>query len=360
MEIITLESVKASMLPELQGWKEKQEAVVAANPLIIITDNKTYEEAKKRRTAYVTARTTVEKQETLIASKLKIVRDEVKTETKKLVDITLPHEEKQQSEVKRYEALKESERLAKEQAEKVRKNEIQTKIESIYQTFKSKIEHISFDLIESFKAELDENINNTDVAEFEEFDLQFASKVQLLRQQLEDKIKVLKEKEEARIAYEKLLKEKADFEAQKKAKEEADKKEAKEREEKQKAIDAENKRISDENAKKQKELDEKQKAIDEAEKKRKEEVAAKEKAEADRIAKEKAEKEAKEKAEAESKRLEELKPDREKAMQYIESLMFEKEFPDIKNEEIAKALISIRDSLNTTIIEFNNQILNIK
>ncbi|MBE8727948.1 hypothetical protein [Flavobacterium hungaricum] len=359
-EIISLESVKASMLPELQGWKAKQEAVVEENPFVAITDNKTYEEAKKSRTAYVTARTTIEKQETLIASKLKIVRNEVSTETKNLIDITLPHEEKQQMEVRRYEAAKEKEREEKEKAEKERKEAIQNKIETFYQLQKGQIESLLFDKIKSFKVEMNESINNTDVSEFEEFELQFASKVQLLKQQLDDKVKSLTEKEEARLAYEKLAKEKAEFEAQKKAKEESDKKEAKEREEKQKAIDAENKRVADENAKKQKELDEKQKAIDEAEKKRKEEVAVKEKAEADRIAKEKADKEAKEKEEAEKKRIEELKPDKEKAMQYIESLLFTADFPEIKDQAIAKELLSIRDGLNKTIIAFNNQILNIK
>lgn len=353
MEIITLESVKASMLPELQGWKEKQEAVVKENPFIIITDNKTYEEAKKSRTTYVSARTTIEKQDKLIASKLKVVRDEVSSETKKLVDITLPHEEKQQNEVRRYEAIKEAERVAKEKAEKERKDKIEQNIESYYQAWKLAIDSISFKGIETFKISFQEDLDKLDVAQFEEFDLQFASKVQILKQQLEDKIKVLTEKEEQRVASEKLAKEKADFEAEKKAKEEADKKEQEARDKKQKDIELAN-------AKKQQELDAKQKAIDEAEAKRKAEVEAEKKAKEEKLAKEKAEKEAKEKADSERKRLEELKPDREKAMQYIESLLFTADFPEIKDPTIAKELLSIRDGLNNTIIAFNNQILNIK
>ncbi|TDO77633.1 hypothetical protein EV143_104400 [Flavobacterium chryseum] len=353
MEIVTLESVKVSMLPELQGWKEKQEAVVTANPFIIITDNKTYEEAKKRRTTYVTARTTVEKQDTLIASKLKNVRDEVKTETKKLVDITLPHEEKQQAEVKKYEAAKEAERLEKERIQKELDEAITNRIEQIYQESKSTIDNLQFQDIKKVTAEFEEVLLKTDTEEFGEFEMQFASKINLIKSQLADKTKSLTEKEQQRIEAEKLAKEREEFEAQKKAKEEADNKAKAESEAKQKAIDEANKKRQDD-------LDARQKAIDEAEAKRKSEVAAQEKAESDKKAKEKAEKEAKEKAESEAKRLEELKPDREKALQYIESLMFEKEFPDIKNEAIAKALVEIRDGLNSTIIEFNNQILNIK
>ncbi|MHC0442348.1 hypothetical protein [Flavobacterium sp. 3-210] len=341
------------MLPELQGWKEKQEAVVKENPFIIITDNKTYEEAKKRRTTYVTARTTVEKQDTLIASKLKIVRDEVKIETKKLVDITLPHEEKQQNEVKRYEAIKEAERVAKEKADKERKDAIQNNIEIIYQTVKSRIDNLTFETIEALETDLEERFYKADTTVFEEFDLQFASKVQLVKQQLKEKISILTERENQRVAAEKLAKEKDAFEAEKKAKAEADKKEQEARDKKQKAIDLAN-------AKKQKELDAKQKAIDEAEAKRKAEVEAEKKAKDEKLAKEKAEKEAKEKAEAESKRIEELKPDREKAMAYIESLKFTSDFPNIQNPEILKALGQIRDGLNNTIIAFNNQILTIK
>ena len=34
-------------LPELQGWKEKQEAIVKENPFIEVVDNATYEDDKK-------------------------------------------------------------------------------------------------------------------------------------------------------------------------------------------------------------------------------------------------------------------------------------------------------------------------
>lgn len=353
MELIKLEELEASMLPELQGWKEKQEALVKETPFIAIIDNKTYEEAKKARTILVSARTTIEKQEKLLASKLKDVRTKIGDFSNELILITLSHEEKQQEEVRRYEALKEAERVSKEKKDQERKDAIQSKIETIYQTEKSKIDNLQFGGIQALTTDFEENLFKTEVAQFEEFELQFASKVNLIKQQLTEKSAILIEKENQRLEAEKLAKEKAEFEAEKNAKIEADKKEREEREASQKAID-------EANAKKEAELNAKQKAIDEAEAKQKADKEAQEKAAAEKIAKEKAEKEAKAKVDAEEKRLQELRPDREKAMQYIESLQFTSEFPTLKNEEIANALMKIRDGLNSTIIEFNNQILSIK
>jgi hypothetical protein len=262
-QLITLETLEVSMLPELQGWKEKQEAIVRENPFIAIVDNKTYEEAKKSRTVLVSARTAIEKQDKLIASKLKDVRTKAGNLSTEVISISLPHEEKQQEEVKRYEAVKETERLEKEKKEKERKEKerkeaIEVSIEGFYSAWKSAIESLIFEGIEAFKASFQENLDKTDVSQFEEFELQFASKVQLLKQQLEDKIQVLTDKEDQRIAAEKLAKEKADFEAEKMAKAKADK-----------AIEdkriADQKIIDDANAERQQKLDSKEKAIEEKE-----------------------------------------------------------------------------------------------
>jgi colicin import membrane protein len=288
-EQFDLETIEVSMLPELQGWKEKQETIVKENPFVQIVDNKTYEEAKKVRTALVSARTTIEKQDKLIASKLKDVRTKAGKFSEELINITLPHEEKQQEEVRRYEAVKEAERLEKERLDKVRKDAIQSKIETIYQSEKVKIDNLTFAGIENLQKYFNDYLYATDVVEFEEFELQFASKIQLIKQHLSEKISLLNEREAQKIEAERLAKEKADFEAkakadaeklakekaefeaEKKAKDEADEKERMKREAEQKAID-------DANAKRQAELDAKQKAIDDAEAKRQAEFEAEQKA----------------------------------------------------------------------------------
>lgn len=61
--MVQLENLSANQLPELQGWKDTQLQIVESNPFVKIKDHKTYEEAKKARTALVSARTTKEEQE---------------------------------------------------------------------------------------------------------------------------------------------------------------------------------------------------------------------------------------------------------------------------------------------------------
>ena len=118
-DALQLEDLKVSNLPELQGWKEKQQKLVEENPYVEIVDNKSYEVACKSRTALLKGRTELEKQDKLIASKLTSFRKEVKQETDNLIAITLPYEEKQQSEVKRFEEIK-----AAEKAEEKRRNSV--------------------------------------------------------------------------------------------------------------------------------------------------------------------------------------------------------------------------------------------
>ena len=43
--VLKLDDLKVSNLPELQGWKDKQEKLVKDNPFVEIIDNKTYEQA---------------------------------------------------------------------------------------------------------------------------------------------------------------------------------------------------------------------------------------------------------------------------------------------------------------------------
>lgn len=87
--IVDLQKISVSDLPELQGWKEKMEATVKENPFVAIKDHETYQGAKKARTALKSARTEVQNQEKLIASKLRAFRSKVGEESQKLVFIEL-------------------------------------------------------------------------------------------------------------------------------------------------------------------------------------------------------------------------------------------------------------------------------
>jgi len=244
--LVLLEKLDAKNLPELKGIKESQLKLVEENPYIEIVDNKTYEEAKKRRTALLKGRTSLETQEKTIASKLSNFRKQVSSVTKELIDIALPHEEKQQEEVKRYEQIKENERLEKERLENERIEKIKFKI--------SELETKSYEIINSWDVDVLQNAHNSVFAgmdtdfDFEEFDILYQQAKLRVQEYCENKINSLQEKENQRIENERLRKEKEEADAKLKAIEEQQEKEraereAKEREEKEKIFEVRKNRL---------------------------------------------------------------------------------------------------------------------
>ncbi|WP_185145391.1 hypothetical protein [Apibacter muscae] len=118
--IITTQEINSSV-NKLEGYREKQLKVLEQNPFIEITDNKTYEEAKKARTNLVSARTEIEKVDKGIASILNNFRKGISDIKTNLISITKPAEDLQQEEVKRWEEIKEQEKLKKARIEEERK-----------------------------------------------------------------------------------------------------------------------------------------------------------------------------------------------------------------------------------------------
>ncbi|WP_167596587.1 hypothetical protein [Leeuwenhoekiella sp. ZYFB001] len=345
VQVIDLDNLEANLLPELQGWREKQLAIVNDNPYVAIEDNSTYEEAKKARTALVTARTDVQKQEKTIASKLKAFRTKVSEASQELIDITLPHEEKQQDEVRRYEAIKEAEKAEKERIEQERKDKILSGIDAFYQSWKQKISQMTFNQRGDVGTGFETQAQEFSEKELEEFEMDFAEKKNLLEKQLDERVAFLTEQEEARVERERLAEERAAFEkqqaearaqAEKEAKAKAEQ-EAKEREAREAAeakAKAEREAAEDKLRKEREELEAEKKRIADAEAKRVAKIEAERKAAEEKAAAEKAEQEAKERAKAEAKRLEELKPSKEKAVAFIGKMEFPKSVPDFGKPEV--------------------------
>ncbi len=177
-EIIKLEQFDANKLPELQGWKEKQEQLVKDNPFMEITDNTTYTEAKKRRTALVSGRTEIQKADKLIASKLTQFRKKVGALSDELIAITLPYEEKQQEEVKRYEAEKEKERQKKIRLEQERIQGIKTNINNLFEKWKAGISSYTFEAIKD--VEIVKVLAEIDTEQFQEFAEDWNDKTRVL------------------------------------------------------------------------------------------------------------------------------------------------------------------------------------
>lgn len=386
-ELLKIETLDVNKLPELQGLREKQLQIVNDNPFIEIIDNKSFDEAKKRRTALVTARTEIQNQDKLIASKIQEFRKSVAGVSEELISITRPHEEKQQQEVKRWEKVKEEEKQEKLRQEEERKNNIKNSISCIIDEATAKINKCSFETIDSLKVDFEENLYKTELSQFEEFEIDFCEKIMQVKESFSSKIKTLEESEaqrleKIRLAEEakKLEEEKAKMEAERKAEEE---KLQKIKDEQEAALNAQREAFERERLKQEQELkakeEESRKAREaeeeklrkereaiEAEKSRLAKIEADKKAkeEEERIAKEEAERKAKEKAEAEAmakaeaERLEALKPEKQKAVEYIQSMNYSNLEPKITDEllrvEFEKSLERISDAISDAISTIKN------
>ena len=204
-DALQLEDLKVSNLPELQGWKEKQQKLVEENPYVEIVDNKSYEVACKSRTALLKGRTELEKQDKLIASKLTSFRKEVKQETDNLIAITLPYEEKQQSEVKRFEEIKAAEKAEEKRIEQLRVDTIKSKINNFETASYGVIQDTTIENVDLHKSMLDA-FANADF-DYEEFDILFEQAKARIQTSWDLKCSDIQEKESQRVENERLQKE---------------------------------------------------------------------------------------------------------------------------------------------------------
>lgn len=354
MQAITLDQISVSKLPELQGWREKQEQIVKEHPFIAIEDHKSYEEAKKHRTALVSARTDIQKQDKLIATKLKELRSEAGKVAAELISITQPHEDKQQEEVKRYEAEREAKRLEEEKKERERKEAIQKSVIDFYNYWKRQISCSDIHNLKLTTDDILKSIEEEGKKDYEEFELDFAEKCNLLKDQLKERTQYLQEQEEARKEREKMAAERAELERMRKEAEEREAKDRAAREEEERRIREEREAEARELARQREELEAEKTRIAEEERKRQEAIKAERKAKEDAEARAKAEAEEKARKEAEARRLEELKPDKEKLSDYIGSFFPKNDLPEIKDsaaQQVLKDLIQNHEDWKASALD---------
>lgn len=190
-------------LVELDQWENKLKTLVDENPFIEITDKKTFEEAKRRRTALKSGRTEVQKQDGLIATFLNNFRKSTKSKNEMLVSIVQPHEEKQQTEIDRFQVILDQEKEEKERLENERIEGIKNQIEFCKNTLQSFIDHLVFEnidlAIDDFKKYSKRCFDEYD---FQEFQFLFDESVEELEKKLYsriDDVKLEHEKELERL-----------------------------------------------------------------------------------------------------------------------------------------------------------------
>jgi hypothetical protein len=210
--IIELDKIDPMTLPELASFKEKSLAVVKENPYVEIVDNPTYELAKKARTNLRSTRTELQKQEKAIKDKLNGFKKRVENVTAELIAISEPHEIKQQTEVTRYEDIKEQERLEKQRIEQERIDGIKTKIKSFADLFNSKIQSLTFAGIDDFKSEFDEFVKVQPKDVFQEFEVLYNDMLESVETFFRSKVLMLTEQEQNRLEQVRLAEERAENE----------------------------------------------------------------------------------------------------------------------------------------------------
>lgn len=163
-----LSKIDASDLKELDGWKGKMETLVEENPFVKITDKKSYELAKKRRTTLKSGRTEVQNQDKMIGSFISNFRKKTMEIGKEIIAIVHPSEEKQQAEIDKWEKKIQEKKEADAKKEEQRIEKIKERIEIVKNDLKQLIDLLTFENREEAKTKFDHFIQD-DAFDYEEF-----------------------------------------------------------------------------------------------------------------------------------------------------------------------------------------------
>jgi len=139
-------------------------------------------------------------------------KKKVENVTAELIAITEPHEIKQQSEVTRYEDIKEQERQEKLRLEQERIDGIKNKIKSYSDLFNSKIQSLTFFGIDDFKTEFEEFVSTQSKEVFDEFEILYSDMLDSVKAFLQTKVLMLTEQEQNRLEQIRLSEERAENE----------------------------------------------------------------------------------------------------------------------------------------------------
>ena len=195
-----LQNLKAENMVELSAWEQKQNEILAANPYIEVIDAKTYKEAKSRRTALKTGRTSVEKQDKTIATFVKGLRTAIMAKRDLLINITQPAEVKQQETIDAWETKIKEKAEAQERLNQARIENIKSKIAVIETLINDHIDLMVFGTIEDSSNLISDEITAAkDGNDFEEYDILFTDMVASKNERLAEKIITLTNQEAERV-----------------------------------------------------------------------------------------------------------------------------------------------------------------
>jgi hypothetical protein len=209
LAVIKLDQFSIQQLPELKNKKEEVAEKLSTFKYVEITDNSSYEEAKKVRTGVRTLRTDLQKEQKAVDKKIKgFILGPVKDAYEGIINEVLPVENKQQEEVSRWEDIKEQERLEKQRIEQERIRNIKTYISVFEQKAYEIIDSSTIENVNKNKTILD-NLVNAEF-DFQEFLVAFEQARVRVQYRFDIKCDEIQQKENQRLENERLAKEKAE------------------------------------------------------------------------------------------------------------------------------------------------------
>lgn len=201
-EIILIENLTGNSLVNVTEFKKKIQDVKKANPIIEITDNASYEVAKKSRTAVKSVRVEIDNQDKAIGSAFAKVRKETIKINESLVEEIKPFELEHEANVKAWEDRKEKERQEKERIDNERIEKIKTKVSEIETGCYELIQKMQFSDVSDTHKKVCEILNQE--FDYEEYDILHSQTQNRVLAAFDDKQADLKQKEAQRAENERL------------------------------------------------------------------------------------------------------------------------------------------------------------
>jgi hypothetical protein len=215
--VIDFTKFDIQQLPELQGKKEEIKKVIKENPVVKVTDNASYELAKKSRTAVKTLRTSLEKEKKEVNDRIKKnVLEVVANEYDSLIADVRNNENARQEEASAWEEKKEQERLEKLRLEQERVDGIKKSIRDFRENNEKFIASCVFESIDATKEVFEKGVSEFDRESLAEFEVLFDDAVAYLDHLLETRIATLTEQENMRLEQIRLAEEREKQEAESK------------------------------------------------------------------------------------------------------------------------------------------------
>lgn len=205
LQVIDFDKFEINQLPELQNKREEILQKVSEFKSVEITDNTSYELAKKSRTGVRAIRTELQKEQKNVDKKIKeMVLVPVKQAYDQIIADVIVIEDQRQEEVTKWEDVKEQERLVKVELERKRVSEIKEKISDFKTFWENQINNITFEEITEFQDKYTKAVADFDRASLEEFEVLFNDNFSALGFVLRTKIESLTTQNELKLERERL------------------------------------------------------------------------------------------------------------------------------------------------------------